>query len=88
MRGFVALVFEVYSWLIIGRILSSLFGVHPNQNQLVKFLYQVTDPVIKPLQRVIPTVPLGSVYIDLSPIMALLILRFLERLIFRLMGVI
>jgi YggT family protein len=45
---------------------------------LVQILRQVTDPVLQPLRRLIP--PIGGT-IDISPIVALLILDVLRRLV-------
>ncbi len=51
-------------------------------NPLVRFIYQVTEPLLAPLRRIIP--PFGG--LDVTPVVALLILdlvrRFLMTLIF------
>ncbi len=60
-------------WLIIIRVLISWVNPDPF-NPIVQFLIRVTDPVLEPLKRVIP--PIG--FIDISPIVALLILQVLH----------
>jgi YggT family protein len=44
-------------------------------------VWSVTDPPLKALRRVIPPLPLGTVTIDLSAIVLLLILFLLMRVV-------
>ena len=60
-------------WLIIARSLVSWFP-NARQNRLVELLYQITDPILVPLGRLIPR--LGM--IDISPMVAVLILIVLR----------
>lgn len=73
---FVNLLFEVLSLAILARVFLSWFQVDPN-NQLIQLLYQITEPVLGPLRRVVP--PLGM--IDITPIVALLVLQVAQRVI-------
>lgn len=75
----------IYTWILIASaILSWLvaFNVVNTRNRFVymigDFLYRVTEPVLRPIRRVIPNV--GGV--DISPVILILILYFLRRLIF------
>jgi len=63
----------VMIWLIIARSLMSWFP-NARQNRIVDLLYQITDPILLPLQRIVPR--LGM--IDISPIVAVLILVGLQ----------
>ena len=65
--------FEIYWWILIIRVLLSWVNPDPF-NPIVQFLMRATDPVLEPLRRLIP--PLGM--FDLSPIVALLLLRALQ----------
>lgn len=60
---------QVLAWLIIARALLSWF---PNLrgNALVDLIHQLTDPVLIPLQRIIPRIGM----IDISPMVATLVL--------------
>jgi YggT family protein len=70
------IVIFVYIWIIIIRALIS--WVNPNPfNPVVKFLRDVTDPVLVPARRLFP---IGGM-IDLSPIIVILILLFLKIVI-------
>jgi YggT family protein len=65
-----------YTWIILIRVLLSWVNPDP-YNPIVQFLIRATDPVLEPLRRLLPTVA----GLDLSPIVALLGLSFLQRLV-------
>ncbi|PCJ69939.1 MAG: hypothetical protein COA62_10615 [Rhodobiaceae bacterium] len=84
-------VIDLYIWVVIANaILSWLiaFNVVNTQNRFVygvaDVLYKVTEPVMGPIRRVMPN--LGG--IDLSPIVLILGLIFLQNLVFELFGVV
>jgi YggT family protein len=75
---------DVYIWLLIGMaILSWLiaFDVLNRRNTVVaniaNFLYRITEPPLRPLRRIIPS--FGGV--DVTPVILILILFFIQRLI-------
>jgi len=61
-----------YMWIIIIRALLSWVNPDP-WNPVVRFLYQVTEPVLRPIRRRLP--PTG---IDFSPAIVILIIYFLQ----------
>lgn len=65
-----------YFVLIIARVVVSWF-VNQSHHPLIPLIYQLTEPVLKPISRLVP--PLGGV--DLSPLFALIALRFLLLLL-------
>lgn len=69
----VQVLFQIYWLLIIVRVLISWVNPDPF-NPIVQGLSRLTDPVLEPLRRVIPSI--GP--IDLSPLVALLILQALR----------
>ncbi|HEY2892337.1 MAG TPA: YggT family protein [Dongiaceae bacterium] len=78
-------VIQIYIWILIASaILSWLvsFDVVNRRNPLVnrvgQFLYQVTNPVLQPIRRVLPLI--GGV--DLSPLVVILLLWFIRNLLF------
>lgn len=82
-----ALAIEIYTWfLVIWVIMSWLvqFDVINTRNQFVamiwQFLYRITEPALAPIRRLIPN--FGP--IDISPIVLILLLFFLQQVIFRL----
>ena len=71
-------------WLIIIRALLSWVNPDPF-NPIVRFINTVTEPILEPFRRIIPSYKIG---IDLSPIFALLLVWFLKLfLISSLMGI-
>ncbi len=77
---FVNLVFTILSLLIFVRVLLSWVQVNP-YNPLVRLLYNLTDPILAPFQRIIP--PAGGM--DFSPLVALIVIDLLRRLLLSLL---
>jgi len=69
--------FTVLRWLLIIRIVLSWVGVSPytTYNELLRALFDVTDRILKPFQRL----PLRIGMLDFSAIVALVMLEFLRR---------
>jgi YggT family protein len=70
---------DLFKWaLILSAIVSTLmsFGVLDSRNRIVwtiaDFLYKVTEPALRPIRSVLPS--FGGV--DLSPLVALLLLQY------------
>jgi YggT family protein len=68
-------VLEIYTWVIIIRALISWVNPDP-YNPIVQFLYKITEPVLYPLRKLMRTYSTG---IDLSPLVAILIIMFLKQ---------
>jgi len=66
---------QVFSWLIVARVILSWVNPRPT-NEVLLMVIRVTEPVLAPLRAIIP---LGG--LDLSPILAWLLIRLLMRLI-------
>jgi YggT family protein len=64
-----------YTLVIIAQALISWVGADP-YNQVVRFLYSVTEPVLRPIRRYLP-VHWGG--FDFSPLVVLLLIGFLQR---------
>lgn len=69
--------FQVYTWLLIIRILLSWIRHNPYQ-PVIRFIYEVTEPYLGLFRRIVP--PMGPV--DLSPIVAFFVLQLLRQLVF------
>lgn len=76
---FIQLVFTAFSVLLLARILMSWFNPDPS-SPIVRFLYNVTEPVLAPVRRVLP--PAGM--LDLSPMVVLIGAVIVEELLVRL----
>lgn len=64
----------IYMWIIIFRALISWVNPDP-YNQIVIFLYRVTEPVLRPVRRILPMRNIG---IDFSPFIVVLVIIFLR----------
>lgn len=63
----------LYVLIIFVRIVLSWFPIDPD-GPIATFhglLHLLTEPVLGPLRRVLPTVPIGQIRLDLSPIIVL-----------------
>ena len=74
-------ILEIIKWIFIVMIVMSWlisFNVINTRNELVaniwRVLNQVTEPILRPIRRVIP--PVGG--LDLSPIIVFLVILFLQ----------
>ncbi|UOM36412.1 YggT family protein [Acuticoccus sp. I52.16.1] len=77
-------VIQIYQWIVIASAIFSwlyAFNVVNPRNQIVetigRTLYRLTEPALRPIRRILPD--LGG--IDLSPIVLLLGLYFLQLII-------
>ena len=68
--------FNILSLAILARVFLSWVRVDPYP-PAIQLLYQVTEPILAPLRNLIP--PMGM--FDISPIVALLLLQFIEQLL-------
>ena len=77
------MLFTIAYWLLVVRILLSWFSVDPeaNYNDVLRALYQLTEPILAPFRKL----PLRIGFLDLSPIVAFLVLNFVHRLVVRLL---
>jgi YggT family protein len=63
----------VLYFAIIARALLSWFSMGPH-NPVIKILFDITEPILAPLRSIIPRIGM----IDISPIVALLILGLIR----------
>ena len=73
----VHLAITIYIWVIIIRALISWVSPDPF-NPIVRFLYRVTEPVLRPIRRSLPTYQIG---IDLSPLLVIIVLEIVDRFV-------
>lgn len=67
-------VLGAYMWIIIGRAIISWVNPDP-YNPIVRFLYEITEPVLSRIRRVVPAFFGG---IDFSPMIVILAIIFLQ----------
>lgn len=74
--GIISSLFTIYIWIIIIRALISWVSPDP-YNPVVQILYKLTEPVLRPLRRLVPPHKLGG--LDLSPLIAILLLVLIRQ---------
>jgi YggT family protein len=75
---FIGWLLYLYSYVIIAAALISWVSPDP-RNPIVQVLRQITEPVLAPVRRMLPPWKTGG--LDLSPIIVLLAIQFIERVI-------
>jgi YggT family protein len=68
------LVLWAYVYIIIARAVISWVSPDPF-NPIVRFLYRITEPVLRPIRRRLPMFQMG---LDLSPMIVILAIYFLQ----------
>ncbi len=69
----------IYTYIIIARALVSWVNPDP-YNPIVQFLYKVTEPALAPFRRLTGSYSHG---IDLSPLIVILIIYFLQSFLIK-----
>src|SRR5580698_6353988 len=69
----VNIILTIMYWLILVRALISWVNPDPF-NPIVQFLMRVTEPVLEPVRRLLPPLPL-----DISPIIVFFVILFLQK---------
>ena len=72
--------FTILKLAIVVRVISSWLPISP-YSAWVRWSYQLSEPVLLPLRRIVPV--LGG--LDITPIVAYILLNIIESLLFRLM---
>lgn len=67
-------VLNIYMWVIIIRALISWVNPDP-YNSIVQILTRLTEPALRPIRKLVPPHKVG---IDFSPLIAVLIIMFLQ----------
>ena len=67
------LAINAYIWIIIARAIVSWVSPDPF-NPIVRFLHRATEPVLRPIRRRLPEMP-----IDFSPMIVIIAIIFLQR---------
>lgn len=72
----VDVMFRLYSYTLLARIFVSWFPVS-RDNAVVRFIYDMTEPVMRPFRRVLP--PVGG--LDFSPWLLFFVLNWLRNVV-------
>jgi YggT family protein len=87
--GYVNSLFIVFIILIFIRVLLSWIPRMPYNRALratVDFIHEVTDPYLNVFRRILPPVGGGGIALDLSPIVAIIVLLIAQTVVVGLIG--
>jgi len=74
---FADLLTTILTFALFARAIISWFPGIPRTNPLVEVLYQITEPVLAPIRRVLPS--MGSM--DFSPLVAFFLLQIIRQVL-------
>lgn len=77
----VALFFQILTWMVFVRVILSWIPHNPH-SPFIRPVYEVTEPILSPFRRLMPR---SGFPLDLSPFLALIVLRMLQNAIVTLM---
>ncbi len=72
---------EILYWLIIARVIVSflpLQNVKDPWKQILRFLFDVTEPILSPIRNLLPRSRMG---LDFSPFIVILLLILIRQLV-------
>lgn len=77
MNGILGTILFVFEIILLGRVLLSWFPNVDRNHPVVQFLYEITEPVLKPIRDQLPQ----TMMFDLSPLIVLLIIQVIRILL-------
>ena len=86
---FIAIIylFKIIRYAIIASAIISWLPIS-RDNPLVRLLYQITEPILAPIRRLIERSSMGGgMMFDFSPIVAFLLLAVIENILIRILAV-
>jgi YggT family protein len=82
-KSFAGTLFLVYLICVFAYILSSWLPLPYNiwLNRVQRFLYDIVNPYLSLFRRILPSLSMGGLGLDLSPILGIFVLYALNRLV-------
>lgn len=77
-------IISLYIWVLIISALLSWFPTTDQSGGLAttkKFLWRITEPVLRPLRQIVPRPRIGGVGVDFSVLVAIILLEVLNNVI-------
>lgn len=83
MNALICTLLQLYLIVVLVRIVMSWFPLQPGgaAEQISRVLIRLTEPVLGPLRAVLPSVPIGGMRLDLSPLVLLIGLNIVSGVI-------
>ena len=73
---FICLILNLFSFVILARIIMSWIRITPGTPvaSIYSVVFNITEPILGPLRRMIPPVRMGMAAIDVSPIIVFVVI--------------
>ncbi|MBC8099537.1 MAG: YggT family protein [Armatimonadetes bacterium] len=71
----IELLLQVYLLVIIARVLLTWFPNIDSSNPLIRGVYDITEPVLRPIRELLPQTP--GMPIDFSPLVVMVVIQVL-----------
>lgn len=81
MAALIALFIQIYSMIILARVLMSWVQIDPN-GPLARTLIDLTEPVLKPIRDLLPP----AAGLDFSPIIVIILLQVLGQILVQMLA--
>ena len=81
MQQVFSVVYTVFYWLLLFRIIVSFMPVSP-RSAPVQLIYAMTEPFLAPIRNAFGLISLGGMTLDVSPLVLLLLLDIIRRLLY------
>lgn len=81
----ISTIFTIINWLIIFRVILSWIRPdidNPQWRKFLRIVYSITEPILAPIRRLIPT---GNIGIDFSPLVAIFALSIIRNFVISLL---
>lgn len=76
----VNIIFSIFELLILARVLISWVNAD-RYNPIVQFIYQLTEPILAPVRRILPTPGM----MDFSPIVVIIAAQIIRQIVIQIL---
>ena len=74
---------QILTWIVIIDAVLTFLPTVDRRNPIVILIRSITEPMYRPIRKVIPPVRMGDVGLDLSPLIVILGVQFIGTLLIR-----
>jgi YggT family protein len=78
---FIIVLARVLNLAILVRVFMSWLPINP-ESRFVRIILEITEPVLGPIRRIVPSLA----GLDISPMLALVLIQVLERMLLSMLG--
>lgn len=77
------IIFRLLYILILVRVVLSFLPIPVNKitRPILNFIYDITEPMLKLVRNILPPIMIGGIGLDLSPIIAIILLNIIHTII-------